>query len=384
MDISRPDLNLLVALEALLAERNVTRAAARLHLSQPALSAQLRRLREIFGDPLFVPARRGVIPTQRALELHAPLREALKALRRVVAERLHFDPSTVEFSVAIAASDYAQCALLERIVEIQREAPKLRLSWRHLYVPELVGQMERGDVDLAVMTPNTLAASNGSGGWTMPQFPAYAVQVIIAADQLRAIDVGSAITGMSLRQGSASTSVSFPVPATALPRFDVTISPAANGPLSMSNSFASNIGPGAVSVRSGAMPVPENAYPASGSAALPSENAWYVPFSRAYVYTGGDLCVTIRGEGVLGGSSAYFDGEGNSPSARGASRYVYGDANASAGSAWGPPAVRFAFTARAFCPWDLNNDGIVADDDFPIFVNAYNILDCTSGAMPQG
>ena len=155
MDISRPDLNLLVALEALLAERNVTRAAARLHLSQPALSAQLRRLREIFGDPLFVPARRGVIPTQRALELHAPLREALKALRRVVAERLHFDPSTVEFSVAIAASDYAQCALLERIVEIQREAPKLRLSWRHLYVPELVGQMERGDVDLAVMTPNT-------------------------------------------------------------------------------------------------------------------------------------------------------------------------------------------------------------------------------------
>ena len=155
MDISRPDLNLLVALEALLAERNVTRAAARLHLSQPALSAQLRRLREIFGDPLFVPARRGVIPTQRALELHAPLREALKALRRVVAERLHFDPSTVEFSVAIAASDYAQCALLERIVEIQREAPKLRLSWRQLYVPELVGQMERGDVDLAVMTPNT-------------------------------------------------------------------------------------------------------------------------------------------------------------------------------------------------------------------------------------
>ena len=155
MDISRPDLNLLVALEALLAERNVTRAAARLHLSQPALSAQLRRLREIFGDPLLVPARRGVIPTQRALELHAPLREALKALRRVVAERLHFDPSTVEFSIAIAASDYAQCALLERIVEIQREAPKLRLSWRQLYVPELVGQMERGDVDLAVMTPNT-------------------------------------------------------------------------------------------------------------------------------------------------------------------------------------------------------------------------------------
>ena len=74
MDGSRLDLNLLLALEALLVERNVTRAAARLNLSQPALSAQLRRLRDIFGDPLLVPARRGVIPTQRALELQAPLR----------------------------------------------------------------------------------------------------------------------------------------------------------------------------------------------------------------------------------------------------------------------------------------------------------------------
>lgn len=155
MDANRPDLNLLLALETLLVERNVTRAAARLNLSQPALSAQLRRLREIFGDPLFVAARRGVIPTQHALELQGPLREALKALRSVVTERVRFDPSTADFTVAIAASDYAQCALLDRVVEILREAPKLRLSWKQLYVPELVGQMERGEVDLAVMTPDT-------------------------------------------------------------------------------------------------------------------------------------------------------------------------------------------------------------------------------------
>lgn len=155
MDSIRPDLNLLLALEALLAERNVTRAAARLNLSQPALSAQLRRLRQVFGDPLLVPARRGVIPTQRALELQAPLHEALRALRSVVAERVHFDPSKVELTVAIAASDYVQCAMLDHIVQIQREAPKLRLSWRQLHALELVGQMERGEVDLAIMTPNT-------------------------------------------------------------------------------------------------------------------------------------------------------------------------------------------------------------------------------------
>jgi DNA-binding transcriptional LysR family regulator len=155
IDSIRPDLNLLLALEALLAERNVTRAAARLNLSQPALSTQLRRLRQIFGDPLLVPARRGVIPTQRALELQAPLQEALRALRSVITERVHFDPSKAELTVAIAASDYAQCALLDRIVQIQQDAPQLRLSFRQLYAPELVGQMERGEVDLAIMTPDT-------------------------------------------------------------------------------------------------------------------------------------------------------------------------------------------------------------------------------------
>jgi hypothetical protein len=46
--------------------------------------------------------------------------------------------------------------------------------------------------------------------------------------------------------------------------------------------------------------------------------------------------------------------------------------------------VRFAFTARAFCPWDLNNDGVVNDDDFQIFVLAYDILDCNDGTMPVG
>ncbi|MCZ7080154.1 LysR family transcriptional regulator, partial [Salmonella enterica] len=75
MDTTRMDLNLLVTFEALLAEQNVTKAAARLNLSQPAVSAQLNRLREMFDDPLLVPARRGMTPTAKALELLGPLRE---------------------------------------------------------------------------------------------------------------------------------------------------------------------------------------------------------------------------------------------------------------------------------------------------------------------
>ena len=80
----RLDLNLLVTLEALLEERNVTRAAMRLHLSQPAVSAQLGRLRVLFEDALLIPAQRGMIPTAKALDLLAPLTQALDQVRTTV------------------------------------------------------------------------------------------------------------------------------------------------------------------------------------------------------------------------------------------------------------------------------------------------------------
>ncbi|WP_437715691.1 LysR family transcriptional regulator [Sorangium sp. So ce448] len=154
MDSSRLDLNLLVALDALLAERNVTRAAKRLNLSQPALSAQLQRLRELLGDPLLVPAQRGMTPTRRALELQAPLHEALEGVRTVLAAGAGFDPATSELTVAIAASDYVQYAVLMPLAfQLRREAPGVRLAWRALDVAQLAGQVERGEVDLAVLTP---------------------------------------------------------------------------------------------------------------------------------------------------------------------------------------------------------------------------------------
>lgn len=157
MDTRRVDLNLLLALDALLTERNVTRAARRLHLSQPALSARLQRLRAIFGDPLLLPAQRGMIPTQRALELREPLREALEKLHAVVAERTPFDPSQADLIVNIAASDYVQCALLRPLMAaLKRNAPHMRPAWRQLNAPALFDQMERTEVDLAIMTITTV------------------------------------------------------------------------------------------------------------------------------------------------------------------------------------------------------------------------------------
>lgn len=234
----------------------------------------------------------------------------------------------------------------------------------------------------SVMTPNNLATTPGESGpaWLFPQASAGVVQLIVAADQLRGIDVGSAITGMSLRNVGVA---SFPSVDTNMTRFDVTLAPAAVAPLSVSGTFASNNGPGVVTVRTGALTIPANAFPGTGSPSVAAENAWYVPFQRAFVYPGGNLCMTLRFEGLLA-ALGRIDGDGFVPTARGAGVYFYANANATSGSTWGPMGVRFAFTAQAFCPWDLNNDGIVSDDDFPIFLQGYNILDCRESGMPQG
>jgi DNA-binding transcriptional LysR family regulator len=156
VDTKRLDLNLLVTLEALLAEQNVTRAAARLHLSQPAVSAQLSRLRDMFDDPLLIPAQRGMTPTAKALELVEPLREALDQLRAAVSTQRAFDPAKARLTVAIAASDYLQAALLQALVlDLRHKAPGVRVALRNLDATQLEAQMVRGEVDLALMTPQT-------------------------------------------------------------------------------------------------------------------------------------------------------------------------------------------------------------------------------------
>jgi len=159
MDTKRLDLNLLVTLEALLAEQNVTRAARRLHLSQPAVSAQLVRLRDLFGDPLLIPAQRGMTSTAKADELLAPLRSALDQVRATVGQHGHFDPAQARLTVAIACTDYLQAALAQPLVlELRRQSPGIRVALRVLDIPQLAMQMARGEVDLALMTPSDAPA----------------------------------------------------------------------------------------------------------------------------------------------------------------------------------------------------------------------------------
>jgi len=154
MNTKKLDLNLLVTLETLLVEQNVTHAAERLHLSQPAVSTQLGRLRELFNDPLLIPMQRGMSPTSTAMELLDPLRQALDQVRATLAEHRHFDPQTASLVVTIACTDYLQTAMVQPLaVALRKRAPKARIAVRHLDPPRLEAQMAGGEVDLALMTP---------------------------------------------------------------------------------------------------------------------------------------------------------------------------------------------------------------------------------------
>ncbi len=157
IDIRAMDLNLLKALDALLDERSVTRAAQRLSLTQPAVSGMLTRLRESFGDPLFVRTQRGITPTLRAQELAVPVKELLGGIESLLQPQA-FDPATAQMTVHLAATDYAmQAVVVPLLAKLRRCAPGVRMAVvpaQHLPVFE---RLERGDIDLALISPENTA-----------------------------------------------------------------------------------------------------------------------------------------------------------------------------------------------------------------------------------
>jgi DNA-binding transcriptional LysR family regulator len=144
------DLNLLLAFDALWSERNVTRAARRIGLTQSALSHSLRRLREHFDDPLFERTPRGMSPTSRAQELAPPVQRALEIVRDAVRAPAPFDPRTLRRNFTIATSDYGELVLLPRLLaRVAREAPDVTLVVRPMHdAPERF--LASGEHDLAI------------------------------------------------------------------------------------------------------------------------------------------------------------------------------------------------------------------------------------------
>ena len=154
-DIKALDLNLLKALDALLDECNVTRAATRLGVTQPAMSGMLTRLRENFGDPLFVRAQRGIVPTQRALELSAPLKQVIGEIGALL-QPATFDPSVAQLTFTIAATDYALRAIAVPFLSaLKQQAPHIRVALVPVDDKQVQAQLERGELDLALVTPES-------------------------------------------------------------------------------------------------------------------------------------------------------------------------------------------------------------------------------------
>jgi DNA-binding transcriptional LysR family regulator len=151
MNIRRSELGLLVVFEALMQERNVTRAGARVGLSQPATSAALRRLRDMADDPLFLRTGRGLRPTARALELIGPVHEALASLRTSFDRPAAFAPATATRSFTLMLSDIGEVTYSARLIaRIRKEAPGVRVIVRRLALATLADELAAGTVDVAV------------------------------------------------------------------------------------------------------------------------------------------------------------------------------------------------------------------------------------------
>lgn len=153
------DLNLLVAFNTLMETRSVSRAAERMNLSQPAVSAALGRLRAYFRDDILVSHGRRMYPTAFAQSLLPRIAEALHSIETLIATSAVFDPATSQRTFSIVASDYIMASVLVPLVaRLAEVAPQIRID---IILPsdDSVKQLDEGKVDLLI-TPENFTASN--------------------------------------------------------------------------------------------------------------------------------------------------------------------------------------------------------------------------------
>ena len=167
MDLKQSEIGLLIALDALLEEENVTAAARRLGITQPAMSAQLARLRALFGDPLLAASGRKLLPTARAIEIKAPLRILLADLDLLVRETAEFEPSTTERAFRIIGTDYVHAVFSSPLTEaMAKQAPLAKLALLPFDPPALWSQLEQDKADLALATGMNLPEARRRPGLT--------------------------------------------------------------------------------------------------------------------------------------------------------------------------------------------------------------------------
>lgn len=165
MDLKQSEIGLLIALDALLEAESVTGAALKLGISQPAMSAQLARLRALFNDPLLAMSGRKLVPTIRALELKQPLRAHLANLDLLVRESVQFDPATSDRTFRLIGTDYVHSVLSASLLQkVAAQAPNARIALMSFEPTRLWSQLERDDAELALVTGMNLPEAKRRAG----------------------------------------------------------------------------------------------------------------------------------------------------------------------------------------------------------------------------
>jgi DNA-binding transcriptional LysR family regulator len=151
INIRKLDLNLLRVFETLMRERNVTRAASRLGLTQPAVSSALKRLRKEIGDELLVRTGRGMAPTRRAEQLFRSVSQSLDSIQNTLLSEASFVPQRSERTFTVMLSDVGEIIYLPRLIrQLQESAPGVRLVVRRLSRSRVHDELASGIVDLAI------------------------------------------------------------------------------------------------------------------------------------------------------------------------------------------------------------------------------------------
>ncbi|MBI1891322.1 MAG: LysR family transcriptional regulator [Burkholderiales bacterium] len=154
-----------------MAERNVSRAAHKLFLSQPATSALLARLRDVFNDPLLVRSGRGMVPTERALTLVEPVRKVLGDIRDILQPQEAFDPRTSTRTFTIAGTEYVGLAVMPQLTrQLQQHAPQVRIALVAPTHETMAQQMEAGVLDLAVVNQSLVQPQLRSSRFLTDEF----------------------------------------------------------------------------------------------------------------------------------------------------------------------------------------------------------------------
>lgn len=151
MHISKIDLNLFTVFEAIYTEGSVTRASQQLHLTQPAISHSLNRLRQLFDDPLFVRQGHAMVSTPLARSIIEPVRQALRGLEVTLADSGKFDPALAGKQFTLALRDVLESTVLPPLLEsVTRQAPMIDLAAIQVDRRELVSELAAGSLDVAI------------------------------------------------------------------------------------------------------------------------------------------------------------------------------------------------------------------------------------------